>query len=403
MPSYSGVLAAGTALSSNFRDTFDEMGRFIATLGPMVRSLRTCVQAAGLALALVLGTAGCASRVYQATELPVEFLAPVTQNVQEIDLSRLPNYAVSSQLIDCGDVLEVTIVTNFADLHTTTTPVRVGENGVANIPLVGPVELAGLELEGAEQAIAAAAVARGVFQRPHITVTMKRQRTNKITVVGAVEEPNVYELPRGSSSLFAALVAAGGLSEDAGPEVEIRRPVSPGGRPGSLEPPGQTLADGSAGYRSVEPHPRYGAQVRRVNLAQAISGGEDGGGYLGDGDVVNVMKRAPKPIYVIGLVRQPGEIEMPANQDMYLLDALAKAGDRRMQVADKVYVIRRIPGRTEPVVIESSVREAKVNGAANVRLAPGDIVSVEETPATVVLEAVRSFIRFGFSSAIPLF
>ncbi|HUT13035.1 MAG TPA: polysaccharide biosynthesis/export family protein [Thermoguttaceae bacterium] len=377
------------------------MGRLIATLPPKVRSLRSCLQTAGLAVAVVLGTAGCATRVYQATELPVEFLAPATQNVQEIDLSRLPNYAVNSQLIDCGDVLEVTIVTNYASLSTTTTPVRVGENGVANIPLIGPVELARLELEGAEQAIAAAAIARGLFQRPHITVTMKRQRTNKVTVVGAVNEPNEYELPRGSSSLFAALVAAGGLSEDAGADVEIRRPVR-GSVPGSLEPPGQTLADGSAGYQSVEPHPPYGAQVRRVNLAQAVSGGEDGA-HLGDGDVVNVMKRAPKPIYVIGLVRQPGEVEMPANQDMYMLDALAKAGDRSMQVADKVYVIRRVPGQSQPVVIQSSVRRAKVDGAANVRLAPGDIVSVEETPATVVLEALKSFLRFGFSSAVPMF
>jgi len=353
-------------------------------------------------MAAVFGTAGCASRIYQATELPAEFLAPPTQNVQEIDLSRLPNYAVNSQRIDCGDVLEVSIVTNFASLNTTTTPVRVGENGVANIPLIGPVELAHLELEGAEQAIAAAAIARGVFQRPYITVTMKRQRTNKVTVVGAVNEPNEYELPRSSSSLFAALVAAGGLSEDAGADVEIRRPVR-GGAPGSFEPPGQMLADGSIGYRSAEPHPPYGGQVRRVNLAQAISGGGDGGGYLGDGDVVNVTKRAPKPIYVIGLVREPGEVEMPANQDMYMLDALAKAGDRNMQVADKVYVIRRVPGRVEPVVIQSSVRQAKVNSAANVRLAPGDIVSVEETPTTVVLDAVRSFIRFGFSGAIPMF
>ena len=39
-----------------------------------------------------------------------------------------------------------------------TTPVRVGEEGTAPVPLVGDVRLAGLELEGAEQSIRAAAI-----------------------------------------------------------------------------------------------------------------------------------------------------------------------------------------------------------------------------------------------------
>ena len=357
--------------------------------------------AAGLAWAMVvLGGAGCARHTYLATELPAEFLAPIAQNVEEIDLSRLPNYSVNSQLIDPGDVLEVTIVTDYGDLNTTTTPVRVREDGTASIPLIGPVALAGLELEGAEQAIAAAGIGRGIFQRPHVTATMKRQRMNKVTVIGAVNEPGVVEVPRSSSSLLAALVMAGGLSEDAGPYVEIRRPRSFRSAPG-LQPPPRRVAELTGGYQPVEPAPPYGARVTRVNLAEAVTGRNDGG-CLTDGDVVYVKKRAFKPVKVMGLVRQAGDIEMPANHDMCLLDAVAKAGDRTMQVADKVYVIRRVPGRREPIVIETSIRQAKHNGAANVRLAPGDIVSVEETPVTVVLDAMKSFIRFGFSSAIPL-
>ena len=61
-----------------------------------------------------------------------------------------------------------------------------------------------------------------MFQKPHVTVTMKRQRKNAIMVIGAVKEPGLKELPRGSCSLLAALVSAGGLSEDAGTDVEIR-------------------------------------------------------------------------------------------------------------------------------------------------------------------------------------
>ena len=69
--------------------------------------------------------------------------------------------------------------------------------------------------------------------------------------------------------------------------------------------------------------------------------------------------------------------------------------------SNKVRIIRQVPGQAEPVVIQTSIRNAKLQAAANVRLAAGDVVSVEETPATFTVEMLRSFIRFGFSSTIP--
>ncbi|OHB72257.1 MAG: hypothetical protein A2V70_07325 [Planctomycetes bacterium RBG_13_63_9] len=354
----------------------------------------------------LLAVAGCAQQTIRATNLPVELQAPVTKNISEINLSRLGNYTANSQLIDCGDVLDVTIVTDLSGLTAPTTPVRVAEDGTADIPMIGKVGLARLELEGAEQAIAAAGVAHGVFQRPpHVTVTMKRQRTNKITVIGAVEKENVYELPRGSSSLLGALVAAGGLSKDAGEEVEIRRSLGRDGVPLWKRPPVHHVAGvpGTqlAAYENVQPPDASAGEIIRVNLASVAVEGK-GGRYLEDGDTVVVSKRDPKPIYVIGLVRKPGKVELPVSKDMYMLDALAEAGDRTIQAADKVFIVRRIPGQKKPVVIEASIREAKTKGTDNVRLAPGDIVSVEETPVTMVLDTLKSFIRFGFSSSIPL-
>ena len=55
------------------------------------------------------------------------------------------------------------------------------------------------------------------------------------------------------------------------------------------------------------------------------------------------------------------------------------------------------------MMIDVSVRDAKADGDANLRLAPGDLVSVEETPVTAVLDTLKSFIRFGVSSSVPLF
>jgi len=339
-----------------------------------------------------------------AKNLPPQFVAPPVRNAQTVDLSRLASYSESNELIAPGDVLDVTIGSGYSDQGTYTAPIRVADDGAANVPLVGKVALAGLELEGAEQAIGAAAVARDVYRAPFVTVLMKRKRVNKVTVVGAVTVPGVYELSRGSSDLLAAIVAAGGLSEEAGVMVEVRRPaqrVQPHGYDRSHSPreaqvPGAQPASFVSGPQFRPP------QSVRIDLVAAAHSGQ-GGVQVGDGDVVMVLKRDPKPLHVMGLVAKPNQYEMPVNQEVHVLDALAMAGGINSSVADKIYVIRRVPGRAEPVVVQVSLREAKINGQENLLLAPGDIVSVEQTPATVMLDAVKSFIRFGLSAAVPVF
>jgi polysaccharide export outer membrane protein len=104
-------------------------------------------------------------------------------------------------------------------------------------------------------------------------------------------------------------------------------------------------------------------------------------------------------IYVGGLVRDPGEFAIPRNRDLDLLQAVQMAGDKSSPVADKVLVIRRVPGRPEPVVIEARLSGAKRNGRENIRLAAGDVVSIEQTPATVVVDTLMSFVRVSFGVA----
>ncbi|HYW79053.1 MAG TPA: polysaccharide biosynthesis/export family protein [Thermoguttaceae bacterium] len=360
-----------------------------------------------LAVLLIGSAGGCAQRGFLAKKLPPQYIAPVRSNIEEIDLSGLANYSVSSETIDLGDVLSVTIVTDYGDQDPMTTPARIRNDGTADIPLIGPVRVAGLELDQAEQAIAAAGIAGGIYKKPHVTVTMERQCVNKITVIGAVEEPGEYEVPRTRSSVLAAIVAAGALSDTASGDVEIRRRRSRSGQPGSpgLNPPriaGSRDGAQLTSYVIPEPNQTGGPRVVRINLVKAAAEG-DGGPYLEDGDVVMVMKKIPKPVYVRGLVRKPGEFELSPNRDLYMLEALALAGGCTMPVADKVVILRRVEGEEEPIVIKTSIREAKADGSANVRLMAGDTVSVEETPATIVMRTITDVLRIGVGSTIPLF
>jgi polysaccharide export outer membrane protein len=123
--------------------------------------------------------------------------------------------------------------------------------------------------------------------------------------------------------------------------------------------------------------------------------------HVEDGSVVMVREKPEHTVSVIGLVRRPNNYPYPVDERLRVLDAVALAGGLSVSVADKTRVIRQVPDREEPLVIEVSIRKAKREGAENLVLAPGDTVVVEETPATFVVETIRGFIRFGFTSAIP--
>ena len=53
-------------------------------------------------------------------------------------------------------------------------------------------------------------------------------------------------------------------------------------------------------------------------------------------------------------------------------------------------------------MIELSLSAAKHSGHENLRLAPGDVVSVEQTPATVALDAIKDLIHFGVGATVPI-
>ncbi|HLA84608.1 MAG TPA: hypothetical protein VJL29_07420, partial [Thermoguttaceae bacterium] len=67
-----------------------------------------------------------------------------------------------------------------------------------------------------------------------------------------------------------------------------------------------------------------------------------------------------------------------------------------------VMIRRHVPGQAEPVTIVASLRQA-IDGKDNVLLAPGDTVMVRQTPATVVVDAVRTFFHVGIGSTFTPF
>jgi polysaccharide biosynthesis/export protein len=382
---------------------------------------------------VVLAAPGCANRVIRASRMPARYQAAMVTNAKVADLGRLSMPTTSSSLIEPEDVVDVTISSGLETAaQMTPTPVRVDGNGTAMIALVGAVPLAGLEPFQAEQRIAAAAVERGLYREPQVTVTMKKKAVNRITVIGAVEKQGVQELPRSQSTLLAALVAAGSLNEKAGTTIEVRRHGSVARQPAASQAAAgvpipdiaPTAGEGdiqlASGISPIRRLPGPGRRPQRLPMPgpAAASAPEtvtidltelDPAGRnnmtLQDGDVVRVETRDPTPISVIGLVKKPGQYEMPVGQPVHVLDAIAMAGERSNSWADKIYITRHVKGENEPVVIETSVAQAQHSNESNIRLAPGDVVSVEKTPQTVLNSIFTTIVRFSIvaGQSIPIF
>ncbi|MDB4365984.1 polysaccharide biosynthesis/export family protein [Pirellulales bacterium] len=376
-------------------------------------------------------SSGCANRIIKARHMPDRYQAAKVTNAQVADLSRLSMSTTSSSLIEPEDVVDVTISSGLEEAgRITPTPVRVGDTGIATIALIGQVPLAGLEPFQAEQRIATAAIERGLFKAPQVTVTMRKKAINRITVVGAVKEQGTIELPKGQSTLLAALMAAGSLDEKAGTEIEIRRHEhtaatqlsESGSTADTLDTNSEDIQLTSAVEqsdvkqaglirprqlpRSQQSSNRPSAQPRTMKIDLAtIDGTSDTDIGLQDGDVVRVETRDPHPISVIGLVQKPGQYEMPVGQPVHVLDAIAMAGERSNPWADKIYITRHVTSENEPIVIETSVVNAQHSDESNIRLSPGDVVSVEQTPQTVIHNVFSTIFRFSIvaGQSIPIF
>lgn len=304
----------------------------------------------------------------------------------------------SQDLISAGDVITVDI--GFGRLQTDdlSRKVRVQNNGQIELPHIGSVSVMGLNMIEAEDAIQVAAIVRGVYQHPQVTVEMSRAKTNRITVIGAVNKPGVIELRPGNSDLLQAITEAGGLSKEAGTIVDIRHAgFQPGTSSGDHRPAiAHGLPEGviPASNQSVEATPVSAKDVK-VDLASLAS---QGGGIptLSDGMIVSVNKLDLLPVTVDGLVRSPGSFDFPVGKNMTLLEAISLAHGMNNPAADKIFIVRKRPGSQEPGLIQASYKKAIRSGQENILMQPGDVVSVEQTSSTMILEAFQ-YAKFTLS------
>jgi len=339
-----------------------------------------CALCSAVLLSSLLFT-GC-HHGYEPRSLPPEFVAARVFNASQVDVARLRGPSVQSNLVYPGDILEVVLAPTI-DREGRESPlkVRVADDGTAVLPLIGPVNVGGRTLPESEQVIRTASMQRGFFRDPSVGVQVNSRRFNRVTVAGAVNKPGVYELPAVASNLRTALLTAGGLSEHANPIADLSSPAGPDPRSGVI-----TAASTAAGFARID-----------LVAASAVAAESP---YLADGATVFVHEKPQRYVQTIGLIGNR-TLQLPSDYDIHLLDVLAQAGGPKFShwIADKVNIIRRVPGTGETITIRASIRKAKRDTEENVLLASGDVISVEENPMTFTIGTLSQVLGIGVTAA----
>jgi len=239
---------------------------------------------------------------------------------------------------------------------------RVREGGTISLPAVGEIAVEGKTLGQVEELVAEAYHPQHLISRPSIVARVSSFRTLRVSVVGAVEEPGVYELRSNEMFLSAGLMKAGGITKDGAKAIRIYRRS------------GQEIA----------------LQVQHRNIPVADV-------PLEGGETIEVQCLPPSTFTVTGLVKKPGEYDYPAGARYNLIQAMGVAGGVD-GIADPQYVRIIRPDKNGEIcsaVLRIGPAEILDSGATLVK--PGDAVQVLHTPRTDFRLAMTNVLkRIGF-------
>ena len=225
-------------------------------------------------------------------------------------------------VIGSGDLLGIEVF----DVPELSRDVRVNETGYISLPLMpSKVRATGLSPFQLQDKLAELLQTNGLVSTPQVSVSVKEQHSQPITVIGAVKAPMVIQALR-KTTLLQALSQAGGIADDAGSTVIVTRPapdVSNSADPGDASP--------------FRPAP----QTFTINLSDVLESGDSRFNIpLIGADVVSVPRAGI--IYVVGAVQKPGGFLLQNDLDhMTMLKMLSLAGGTTNTAKMKNAVILR--------------------------------------------------------------
>lgn len=257
---------------------------------------------------------------------------------------------VTDYLIGPGDLLDIKIL----EANELNTEARVNTKNIITFPLLGEVEVGGLTSQEVEKKLKVLLTEK-YMQDPHVVVSIKEYRSQRVAVLGSVKKPGSYEI-LGRGNLLDALAMAEGLSEIASSVVYVSR------------------IDIKGNENSVA-----------INLNELLKQGKSGLNIpIHMGDVIYVPEAGV--FYVDGAVNKPGSF--PLKGDVTVSKAVAIAGGlSKTSSASDVKLVRLSNGKREVIPINLDL--VKQGEQTDLALVDQDVVIVGKSLIKSFFDSIK--------------
>jgi polysaccharide export outer membrane protein len=276
------------------------------------------------------------------------------------------------------DLLEISV---FEDEKLNKT-VRVSSQGNISLPLLGILKVKGLTANELEKEIRDL-LAEKYFQDPHVSIFIKEYRNQRISVMGAVEKPGIYDVT-GQKTVLDILAIAGGLKEEAGQLLFLIRPPR-------LEDqiPKEKKNSNDQTPRSF-----------MIDLEELLVKGDLVLNLpLIHGDVINIPVSGK--IFVGGEVRSPGGFPLRGKK-LTVSQAISLAGGLKSEAAGaETKIFRYSEKGTGKEILSANVYEIQKGKEEDFYLKENDIIIVPKSGTKAVLSEMWDFIK-GRIGAVSL-
>ena len=270
-----------------------------------------------------------------------------------------PNYILGPE-----DVIKIDVL-NVPELSKTT--VRIANDGMISLPLIGRVQAAGLTAEQLRKELADK-WGENYLQDPQVTVFVDEFKAKPVSVIGAVEKPGLYPLT-GRRTLIEMLSMAGGFG---------KKGTSAAGR--------TVLVTRKSGFGDLQPvdgmHVRGPDQIE-IDLNRLLYTKDEALNIqMKPLDIISVSKA--EVVYVTGAVKRPGGFVLEDRPTMTVLQAIAMAQGFTPTAARRSARILRT--NQDGSKSEARINLSKIiNGKAeDTTLAANDILFVPDSKQKIV-------------------
>jgi len=297
--------------------------------------------------------------------------------------------------LGAGDIIEISVleVEELSKFRA-----RIPLRGAITLPLLGSLPAANRTTIELEDDIRQR-LRRKFMHDPQVSVFLEEQKSQRISVVGAVNNGGVFTLSS-RLRLADALALAGGLTSDAAHQVYVIRHL-PAEQTAHPYPQAavQRVSTGVADSLSTSPVPTLEQQEAMVaiDLEALTAGRAELNLPLLSGDVIHIPWAGS--YYIGGEVGRPGSF--PLKSHTTLDQALIAAGGVK-DVADWDDIrLYRPTEDGEPEVLQFSLNDFE-QGRAAPELRKNDIIMVGKSQGKAVLYGLRDFFRFSWGASVPL-